>query len=221
MKINDFILYQDDSLIVINKPSGLITIPDGYDPTKENLSSMLKEDFPEIMTVHRLDKETSGVIVFARSKEVHRNLNLQFENRKVKKKYAAITHNIPDWSDFTCKLFLKVDGDRYHRTIVKESGKPSETYFVKSSENRSMNISLIDVFPHTGYTHQIRSHLYYLGFPILGDQLYSKNLNEGQKKLNKNISRMMLHAESIELIHPVSGSPLFVVSEIPFSLSSI
>ena len=221
MGIYDLILYQDDSLIVLNKPSGLRTIPDGYDPTKENLYAILKITFPELMVVHRLDKETSGVIIFARSREAHKHLNKQFEKRLVKKNYVAITHNIPEWVEYTCSLSLLVNGDRRHRTVINPSGKRSETYFVKSTEDNTKNLSEIKAYPHSGYTHQIRSHLNHSGFPILGDPLYNKNLSESQITFNKTCSRMMLHAESIEFSHPESNIQLIISAKPPFSLATI
>ena len=221
MKINELILFKDDSLIVINKPSGLRTLPDGYDPNLENLLTLLKQDFPEVMPVHRLDKDTSGVIIFARSKEVHKNLNNQFEKRLVKKKYVAITHNIPQWEDFTCKVALVVNGDRRHRTVINQKGKPSQTYFINRKYKIDKNLCLLEAYPNSGYTHQIRSHLCYLGFPILGDKLYSKNLSEVQIALNNFYNRMMLHAESIEIIHPAYNNPLILTTEPSFSLDSI
>lgn len=221
MGINDLILYQDDSLIILNKPSGLRTIPDGYDYSIENLYAMLKISFPEIMVVHRLDKETSGVIIFARSREAHKHLNKQFEKRLVKKNYIAITHNIPQWVEYTCSLSLLVNGDRRHRTVINPSGKRSETYFVKITEDNTKNLCELKAYPRSGYTHQIRSHLNFLGYPILGDPLYNKNLIESQITLNKTGSRMMLHAESIEFSHPESNNQLIVTAKPPFSLATI
>ena len=219
--LTDLILYIDNSIIVINKPSGLRTIPDGYDKNKENLQSLLNIDFPEIMTVHRLDKETSGVILFARNKDSHRNLNIQFENRLIRKKYWVISHNIPEWDNFTSRLPLLVDGDRRHRTIIDQSGKLSETHFVKHKIDQQKCLSFLEAIPHTGYTHQIRTHLSFLGFSILGDQLYSKNLSKSQRELNSRTNRMMLHAVSIKFLHPETNQEILINTDVPFSLDNI
>jgi RluA family pseudouridine synthase len=219
--LTDLIIYIDNSVIVINKPSGLRTIPDGYDKTIANLHSLLKMEFPELMTVHRLDKETSGVVIFARNKDAHRNLNLQFERRLIQKNYWAITHNIPDWDHYTARFPLLVNGDRQHRTIINQSGKFAETHFIKHKFDREKCFSFLEAIPHTGYTHQIRTHLSFLGFSILGDQLYSKNLSKSQRELNSRTNRMMLHAVSIKFLHPETNQEILINTDVPFSLGNI
>ncbi|MBE0684366.1 MAG: RluA family pseudouridine synthase [Anaerolineaceae bacterium] len=219
--LTDLIIYIDNSIIVINKPSGLRTIPDGYDKNKENLQSLLKTEFPELMTVHRLDKETSGVILFARNKESHRNLNTQFEKRLIQKNYWAITHNIPEWDHYTARLPLLVNGDRQHRTIIKQSGKSAETHFIKHKFDRKKCLSFLEAIPYTGYTHQIRSHLSFLGLSILGDQLYTKDLTKSQRELNFSVDRMMLHASSIEFLHPETNQKILINTDAPFSIGNL
>jgi RluA family pseudouridine synthase len=178
-------------------------------------------EFPELMTVHRLDKETSGVVIFARNKESHRNLNLQFERRLIQKKYWAITHNIPEWDHYTARFPLLVNGDRQHRTIINQSGKFAETHFIRHKFDREKCFSFLEVIPHTGYTHQIRSHLSFLGFSILGDQLYTKDLSKAQQELNFSVGRMMLHAASIEFLHPETNQKILISTDTPFSLDNI
>lgn len=218
---SDLIIYIDESIIAVNKPPGLRTIPDGYDPKIENLQSFLKNDFPELLTVHRLDKETSGVILFARNKKSHRDLNIQFAERKIQKKYWVITHNIPEWENYTAHLPLILNGDRNHRTLVKQSGKSSETHLIKHKFDQEKCLSFLEALPRTGYTHQIRTQLSFLGFPILGDNLYNKGLSKSQLQLNKSSDRMMLHATSIEFIHPNTNQKLLIQTETPFSLELV
>jgi RluA family pseudouridine synthase len=219
--LTDLILYIDNSIIAINKPSGLRTIPDGYDINKENLQSFLKFEFPELMTVHRLDKETSGVILFARNKEAHRNLNHQFENRLIRKKYWVISHNIPDRETYTARFPLLINGDRKHRTIISQSGKASETHFIRHHFDQQKCLSVLEAIPHTGYTHQIRAHLSFLGFPILGDLLYTKDLSSFQHKLNDSVNRMMLHATAIEFLHPETDQKILINTDVPFPIDNI
>lgn len=219
--LTDLILYKDNSIIAVNKPSGLRTIPDGYDKNKENLQTLLKTEFPELMTVHRLDKETSGVIIFARNQDAHRNLNIQFEKRLIQKKYWVISHNIPDWENFTAKFPLVVNGDRQHRTIISQSGKASETQFIRHKFDQQKCISFLEAIPHTGYTHQIRAHLSFLGLSILGDLLYTKGLSSTQRELNKSVNRLMLHAASIEFLHPETSQKIIINTDIPFSIDNI
>ncbi|MDX9849213.1 MAG: RluA family pseudouridine synthase [Anaerolineaceae bacterium] len=221
LNTSDLIISIDESIIAVNKPSGLRTIPDGYDQDKENLQSLLKIAFPDLMTVHRLDKETSGVILFARTKEAHRALNIQFQERKIKKKYWLIAHNIPEWDQFDAKFPMVVNGDRRHRTIVNQAGKPSETLFFRHGYDQNKCLSFLEAIPHTGYTHQIRTHCSFLGFPILGDDLYSKQLTTSQLHLNNQVNRMMLHATSIEFIHPITNQKLLIETEVPFSLEKV
>lgn len=219
--LTDLILYIDNSIIAINKPSGLRTIPDGYDKNKENLQSLLKIKFPELMTVHRLDKQTSGVILFARNKEAHRNLNHQFENRLIQKKYWVISHNIPEWETYTARFPLLLNGDRRHRTTINQSGKISETHLIRHKFDQQKCLSFLEAIPYTGYTHQIRAHLSFLGFSILGDLLYTKDLSSSQRKLNDSVNRMMLHATSIEFLHPETNQKILINTEVPFSIDII
>ncbi len=217
----DLIIFIDNSIIAVNKPSGLRTIPDGYDKSKENLQTLLKPEFPELMTVHRLDKETSGVILFARNKEVHRNLNHQFENRLIRKKYWVISHNIPDWETITARFPLNLNGDRQHRTIIDQFGKLSETHFTRHKFDQEKCLSFLEAIPHTGYTHQIRAHLSFLGLSILGDLLYTKGLSSNQRELNKSVNRMMLHAASIEFFHPEINQKIIINTDAPFSIDNL
>ncbi|HSM26091.1 MAG TPA: RluA family pseudouridine synthase, partial [Anaerolineaceae bacterium] len=194
MQIDEFLVYVDSSIIIVNKPSGLRTIPDGYQKNLPNLQTLLKEKFSSIFTIHRLDKETSGLIIFGRNKLSHRNLNIQFEQKLIDKTYHALVHNIPEWDVYTIDQPLLIDGDRKHRTVINPNGKSATTFLRKVEVNNDNHLSFLDIHPKTGYTHQIRSHLNHLGFPILGDQLYSLNLSTNQNQMNKSVSRMMLHA---------------------------
>lgn len=213
--IPEYIIFEDDSIVVINKPSGLLTIPDGYHPEFVNLKKELDAIYGKVWTVHRLDKETSGVIVFALTSSAHRDLNIQFSNHLIKKEYIAITHNYPEWKNFELETVIKVDGDRKHRTIISNTGKVSRSSFKLTNRNLSDNISEIKIHPMTGYTHQIRCHLSSLGLPIVGDILYSKNLSEHQKSLNNFFGRLMLHANSIKINHPNSGTSIEIKAPTP------
>jgi len=203
-KLNEKIIYIDQDILIVNKPSGLRTIQDGYLPSIPNLKSILEINFGKIWIVHRLDKETSGVLIVARNKEAHKKLNTQFENRTIQKTYVARTHNIPSWSTYQLIINLKINGDRRHRTIIGEKGKISQT-----------NFSLIYAAPHTGYTHQIRAHLAFLGFPIYGDILYQIPDDITAKTLNQNASRLFLHAVKIIFQHPVLNKEMIFSSPLP------
>ncbi len=165
------LIYDDDDLVIVNKPAGLLTIRDGYSASLPYLLRSLEVHYGRLWVVHRLDKETSGIVVFARNSQSHRILNQQFENRQVKKIYHALVNGSPKWNEKTAALPLRVNGDRRHRTIVDPTrGKPARTelWVLK----RWKEVSLIGAIPLTGYTHQIRAHLSAEGFPILADSLY-------------------------------------------------
>ena len=148
------ILWQDEALLVADKPAGLPCLVDGYDPDAPYLFGLLKEAFPPLWVVHRLDRHTSGVIVFARSAEAHRALNRQFEQRSVTKTYHALINGNPDWSENTINIRLRPNGDRKHRTIVDaRNGKPAIT--VVRVLERFGPYSLVEAQPQTGRTHQI------------------------------------------------------------------
>ena len=204
------ILYQDDSIIAVNKPSGLLTIRDGYNPDLPTVKSILEKDFGRCWIVHRLDKETSGVLLIARNESSHRSLNLAFDNHLVHKTYHAIIFGVPTEKEFDITLPLKINGDRRHRTVVDlENGKLARSS-IRVLEVFT-NFSLVEIKPESGYSHQIRAHLFFSGYPLLGDQLYKK-AGSLQTEL---ICRTALHAFQISFSHPSSIEPLTINAPYP------
>lgn len=204
------IIFSDDNLLAVNKPSGLLTIPDGYHPELPCAVDLLRKNFGQMWVVHRLDKETSGVLLFARNARTHKFLNEQFQNRQVQKIYRAIIVGCPDWDHKEINLPLKVDGDRQHRTKVDpHNGKPSQTDITVIT--RFPGYSFVEARPHTGYTHQIRAHLTASGFPILSDSLYDRNSSVHTSIL----SRLGLHAYQISLALPDSANPITITAPYP------
>jgi tRNA pseudouridine32 synthase / 23S rRNA pseudouridine746 synthase len=195
---NEWLIYQDDFLLIVNKPSGLRTIPDGYNFDLPHLTGILTRKFGRLWTVHRLDKETSGILLFARNPDIHRNLNLQFERREISKIYHAIAAGSPPWQKMDIELPLRVNGDRKHRTVIdQKKGKPAVSTVEVIA--RYSQASLLTIQPKSGYTHQIRTHLAAVGFPILFDPLYNPFPNSPFKE---NFSRLALHALQIKFVHP-------------------
>jgi RluA family pseudouridine synthase len=191
-------IYADESILVINKPAGVLSIPDGYDPEIPHLRQILEPTYGRLWMVHRLDKETSGVIVIARSTNAHASLNHQFSSHQVSKTYHAIIQGNPDWDEIESEVPLRVNVGRRHRTIADYShGKPALTSF-EVLEHYS-GISLLQAQPITGRTHQIRAHLYGLGFTILSDPLY------GSGEISHIINRLALHAHTLSFKHPKTG----------------
>jgi tRNA pseudouridine32 synthase / 23S rRNA pseudouridine746 synthase len=219
------VVYADDSILAINKPVGLPTLPDGYNPDALHVKAVLAPEFGPLWIVHRLDRDTSGLLLLARNADAHRVLNTQFEKRQVAKRYHALTCGCPDWEEKTIHLPLRPDGDRRHRSVVdSHNGKRAETEF--HLLERLVDYALLEAIPHTGRTHQIRAHLAAVRLPILGDELYG-----GQPKLIKSmlnpghaggiqnesalLQRCALHAHSLELTHPASGETLRLEAPYP------
>jgi RluA family pseudouridine synthase len=219
------VLFSDDALLAIDKPSGLLSIPDRWDPEVPDAVSELKAAWGKLFVVHRLDKETSGVLLFARSPEAHRSLSEAFESRSVAKVYRALVRGVPAWDDITCDLALMPDGDRLHRTLVSaHHGKKSLTAFVVLA--RYKDCALVEAFPETGRTHQVRVHLASVGHPCLCDPLYGDGDPLLLSKLKRRwhgdpfaerplLARAALHALSAEFPHPSTGAAMKIEAPLP------
>ncbi|MCL2184629.1 MAG: RNA pseudouridine synthase [Treponema sp.] len=167
------IIFQDDKIIVVNKSSGISIGGDRWDESKERLDRIITEDLKisKLFTVHRIDKETSGLVIFAKNKEMHRSLSVAFEQRKIQKRYTAIIHGRPSWKETECDLPLVPNGNKKHMTIIdKYRGKESLTLFTCLFS--AGNFSVIEARPQTGRIHQIRVHIASLGHPVVCDSLY-------------------------------------------------
>jgi RluA family pseudouridine synthase len=201
------LLYSDEHILILNKPAGLPVLPEGWDKDAPYLVKILEEQFEKLWVVHRLDKFTSGVIVFARTAEAHRALNIQFDKHDTEKIYHAITVGVPAWSEKIAKHPLRVNVGHKHRTMVDhKNGKHSETDF-KVLKRYQAN-ALLEARPMTGRTHQIRVHAFVLGYPLLGDVLYSAPESD-------LIARPALHAYSLTFTHPESGSRVTFTAPCP------
>jgi RluA family pseudouridine synthase len=219
------IIYSDSSLLAVNKPAGLPTLPDGYNPEQPHLKVLLESEYGRLWIVHRLDRNTSGLVVLARTPEAHRNLNMQFERRQVTKRYHALVCAAPDWQERVVKMPLRPNGDRHHRTVIDPGrGKPAETEF--QVLERLGGYALLEAYPLTGRTHQIRAHLSAIGLPILGDVLYGgrpalylsmlkPEFSAGFKAECALIERSALHAHSLDFSHPENGEILRLVAPYP------
>lgn len=216
--LQHLVLYSDESILVVNKPAGLLTVPDGYHRELPTIRSLLEPQWGRCWIVHRLDKDTSGVMVIARTPEAHRDLNRQFASREVRKVYHAICAGSPVEDEWPINFPLRVNGDRSHRTIVDHArGKPALTTI--RVLRRMEYTCLIAAFPHTGYTHQIRAHLSSSGFPLLGDPLYRipRNFTGPLPELSvlPVFPRPALHAFQIYFSHPVTGQNIEFTAPYP------
>jgi len=195
------IVYQDDDLLIVNKPSGLLTVP-GKDPKHADcLIARINRVFPTAKIVHRLDMATSGIICLAMHKEAHRNLSIQFQDRKTAKRYIARVFGKLEQETGSVDLPLICDWpNRPKQMVDHDNGKPSLTHF-KVLEYEQ-NATRVELTPITGRSHQLRVHMLSLGHPILGDKLYA------HPEAFAMASRLQLHAEMLTLAHPASGETL-------------
>ena len=202
------IIHQDDALLLVNKPNGLLSVPGKGDHLSDCLIARLRVAFPEVLLVHRLDMDTSGVIVFALTAAAQRHLGLQFEKRQMKKAYVARVwgHVVKDTG--TIDLPLIVDWpNRPLQHVNHATGKPAQTDW--RVIRREENSTRIRLYPKTGRSHQLRVHMREIGHPILGDTLYATG--DAQ-----DFPRMMLHAESLKLRHPNGGESMTFRAKVPF-----
>ena len=195
------IVYQDDDLLIVNKLSGLLTVP-GKDPKHADcLIARINRVFPTAKIVHRLDMATSGIICLAMHKEAHRNLSIQFQDRKTAKRYIARVFGKLEQETGSVDLPLICDWpNRPKQMVDHDNGKPSLTHF-KVLEHEQ-NATRVELTPITGRSHQLRVHMLSLGHPILGDKLYA------HPEAFAMAPRLQLHAEMLTLAHPASGETL-------------
>jgi len=205
------VIFQNESFIAVNKVPGISVGGDRWDESRERLDRLLEHDLklPKVYTVHRIDKETSGLVVFAKDRETHRRLSLAFEQRHVEKRYIAIVHGRPAWKETACDLALVPNGNKKHMTIIdKYRGKESFTRFVFLIS--AGNYSVLEARPQTGRIHQIRVHAAAIGHPVVCDGLYGKETPVKLSSFKRNwrgdpneekplLSRLGLHAQSLTL----------------------
>ena len=191
------VLHEDAQLIVVNKPSGLLSVPGRGEHLADCLLTRVQAAFPQALLVHRLDRDTSGVMVFAQSPHAQRHLSLQFEKRQTRKTYVARVWGSVEPKTGTVDLPLIVDWpNRPLQMVCHETGKPAVTdWRVVKHEGNTTRIRL---FPKTGRSHQLRVHMQALGHPILGDPFYA----DGPAR---DFERLMLHSEELRLKHPEDG----------------
>ena len=205
------IAYEDENIVALNKSSGIAVSPDRWDISRDRLDKLAAESLHlhKLYTVHRIDRETSGLVVFAKNGETHKALSTAFENRQIRKRYIAAVHGRPSWKEITCDLPLVPNGNKLHLTIIdKYRGKESLTIFRLLGS--AGNYSILEALPETGRTHQIRVHLASLGHSVVCDELYGKvkpvllsAIKRGwrgdPKKELPLISRLGLHAAELLL----------------------
>ena len=203
------ILYIDEDVLVVNKPSGLLTVPGKELKHHDSLELRVKIEYPNSFLIHRLDMDTSGVIIFALSKSTQRSLNLQFEKRIVKKLYEArVFGNITEDNGFI-DLPLIVDWpNRPLQKIDAKEGKSALTHW--QVLEREGDVTRVALMPETGRTHQLRVHMMSLGHTILGDRFYG---NVAEINL---ANELQLHAKDLMIFHPKNGKKITFKAPLPF-----
>ncbi len=204
------LIYADDFILVLNKPAGLLSVPGrGADKT-DSLATRAQQQFPDARIVHRLDRDTSGLLVLARGAEMHRRLSMAFAAREVNKRYVARVAGKPEQAAGEINLPIIVDWpNRPKQHVNHATGKPSLTRYTLLSHDAANNTSLLELEPITGRTHQLRVHLSEIGHPILGDTLYGGTVAD-------SAGRLLLHARLLSFSHPASNAPLQFICEPPF-----
>ena len=202
------IVYEDQWLLIINKPAGMLSVPGKERQT--SIYDLARKAYPEAegpMIVHRLDMATSGLLIIAKDKKTHQHLQAQFKNRSIRKKYIALLDGIVPEDEGTIELPLCPNPlDRPRQMVDTQYGKPAITYY--QVLERTDKYTRIAFYPHTGRTHQLRVHAAHpsgLHCPIIGDELYGKK-----------DKRLYLHAESIEFTHPVNGQSMCITKKADF-----
>lgn len=224
------LIYADEDMIAVNKAAGLLVAADRWDIEAPRLDLLIQKQLPQIAplcqklyAVHRIDKDTSGILLYALNAEAHRALNTAFQEREIKKTYRLLIHGRVSEEQFTVDLPLRADGDALHRTVVdKRRGKEAITHFTALETFRQF--SLLEARPVTGRTHQIRAHLAAAGYPIVCDSLYGSGkpvlLSELKQRWRGDvyteqplIRRLALHAYQLEGIHPRTSEPFSFTAE--------
>lgn len=210
------IIYEDNDIIVVNKPKGMVVHPANGNPDgtlanailnicKDSLSGIGGEVRPGI--VHRLDKDTSGLIIIAKNDMAHVNMSKQIQNRKVTKRYIALVRGIISENEATIDMPIARSTKDRKKMAVNKNGKQALTHF--KVLKRFNNYTLLDIKIDTGRTHQIRVHMAEIGHPVIGDEVYSNGKNEF------GVRGQMLHARSLEFEHPITGKKMHLEAELP------
>ena len=205
------ILYQDEHLLIIRKPSMLLSVPGRHPLNHDCVISRLQKHFPTARMVHRLDLDTSGLMIIPLSKEVQAHIGRQFEQRTVNKTYTAIVYGIVEENEGSIELPLITDWpNRPRQKVCHETGKWALTQFKVLERDENHFCTRILFKPVTGRSHQLRIHARELGHPILGCDLYA------HPQAYEKSTRLLLHATDIEFKHPMSGKQVYHYCDVPF-----
>lgn len=205
-----YILYQDEHIMVVNKPSGLLSVPGRLPEHHDSIMARIQQQFPAAESVHRLDMSTSGIMIVALNKAAERELKRQFREREPKKQYVARIWGQPVENEGLVDLPLICDWpNRPKQKVCFQTGKSAQTYYRILSRDKD-NSARVLLMPITGRSHQLRVHMQFLGHAILGDKFYATA--EGKAMA----PRLQLHAKSLSITHPAYQSPMHFSCEADF-----
>ena len=218
------IIYEDKDIIVVNKPKGMVVHPANGNPDgtlvnaimaicKDSLSGIGGELRPGI--VHRLDKDTSGVLIVAKNDKAHINMSEQIKEHEVEKTYIALVRGIVKENEASINMPIGRSEKDRKKMAVKKNGKSAITHFKVLERFTKHNCTLLEIKIETGRTHQIRVHLSHIGYPVIGDEVYSSGKNEW------NVKGQCLHAKSLKFKHPITNKEMFLEAKIPDYLKNI
>ncbi len=218
------ILYEDNDILVVNKPKGMVVHPANGNPDgtlvnavmaicKDSLSGIGGELRPGI--VHRLDKDTSGVMIVAKNDKSHIVLSEMLKNHEIEKIYIALVRGIVKENEAKIDMPISRSNNNRKKMAVVRDGKNAVTNFKVLERFFEHNATLLEVKIETGRTHQIRVHLSYIGYPIIGDEVYSNGKNEW------NVHGQCLHAKSLRFKHPITKKDMFIEAEVPEYFNNI
>lgn len=226
------IIHEDEDIIIVNKPAQFLSIPDRFRPEIPNVLSFIGQMSERMFTVHRLDKETSGIMVFAKNAEAHKNLSQQFEKRTTKKIYLAIVDGIPFEPEGLIDKPIDKHPLKKGLMVISPQGKPSQSEYkvVETFGDKAM----VEVNILTGRTHQVRLHLKSIGHPIIIDEFYGRKdafflstIKRGKLKLSKNedekplMDRTCLHAFKLSFDHPKTGLRVTYEADVPKDFAAV
>lgn len=224
------VIYADDHILIADKPSGITVIPERYNTEKPSVQSILEKEYGKLWVVHRIDRETTGIVAFARDEESHKNLSQQFENRQVRKLYKAIVSGRMEGDAGEIDSPIAEKPNKPGTMMIHPKGKEALTLFEVEEQFRTCALLNVDI--KTGRTHQIRVHFASAGHPLLVDSVYGQHdkflLSSVKRKYKQTdeeerpvISRLTLHASSLTITHPVTGEQMTFTSPLPHDLEAL